>query len=210
VSQLGGEGGNRRRGDGMIRKPTLIMLVVFALLLLLAFLWPKLRPQETVSEVTPTSEPLWNVLISDIHNLKVENFEKGKTLEFKKNEEGLWMQILPTEGQADGELLEQTITWLTSPSVDREISSEGGLEQFGLIEPSGIITVTLMNGTSNVLSVGDVTPTGSMRYVKMPHSSRILLINKYDVNSILDMVDDDWLTPLPEETGASSTSTPIP
>ncbi|OGO17800.1 MAG: hypothetical protein A2Z14_07920 [Chloroflexi bacterium RBG_16_48_8] len=195
----------------MIRKPTWIMLAVFVLLLIFAILWPQFRPQETVSEITPSPEPPWSALASNILGVKVENFEKGKTLELQKDGEGLWTQIVPIQGQADGELVEQSISWLASPIVDRELSTEGGLDQFGFTEPSGIITVTFADGASNILLVGDVTATGSVRYVIIPHSSKVLLIDKFDVNSVLEMVDVDWLlAPLPEEIEADGTETPVP
>ena len=195
----------------MIRKPTWITLALFVLLLVFAILWPRLRPQEPASEITPTPEPPWRYPFSELVGFTVENFEKGKTIEFQKDAEGQWKQIIPIEGGADGTLVEQTIDWLAAPIVDRELSSEGGLVPFGLDEPIASITVVFTNGTINHLQVGDVAVTGSMRYVKIPHSSRILLINKFDVNSVLDMVDGNWLlTPLPEEIAPEGTETVVP
>jgi hypothetical protein len=195
----------------MIRKPTWIALAVFALLLVTAILWPRLSPEESIAEITPTAEPPWTFSLSEVVGIKVENFEKEKSIEFQKDAEGHWMQIAPGEGQADGDLVEQTIYWITSPIVDRELTSETDLDQFGLIEPTGIITITLEDGTVNILQVGDVTVIGSMRYVKMPHSSRVLLLDKFDVNSILEMVDGEWLLPpLPEEIEPEVTGSAVP
>ena len=195
----------------MIRKPTWIALAVFALLFVFAILWPRFSPEKSITESTPTVEPPWTFSLSELVGIKVENFEKEKTIEFQKDTEGHWMQMMPNEGQADGELVEQTISWLTSPMVDRELSSETDLAQFGLNEPAGIITITLEDGTTNVLQVGDATVIGSMRYVKMPHSSRVLLIRIFDVNSVLEMVDGDWLfPPLPEEIEPEVTGSAVP
>jgi hypothetical protein len=207
----GGGGGSRFRGIGMIRKPTWIALAIFIVLLVFAILWPRSRPQETASEITPTPEPPWSYPFSELVGFTVENFEKGKMIEFQKDAEGQWEQTKPIEGQADGTLIEQTIKWLAAPIVDRELLSEGDLVPFGLNEPIASITVAFTDGTTNHLQVGDVAVTGSMRYVKMSHSSRILLISKFDVNSVLDMVDGDWLlTPLPEEIEPEGTETAVP
>jgi hypothetical protein len=211
VFLLGGRGVSGARGDGMIRKPTWITLAVFLLLVVVAILWPRLRPDETDLESTPTLEPPWIVPFSEIVGIKVENFEKEKSVELQRDAEGLWMQIAPSEGQADVELIEQTINWLASPAVTRELPIQGGLAQFGLDEAKGIITVTSSDGTTSTLLIGDVTVTGSMRYVIMPHGSKVLLINKYDVNSVLDLVDGNWLiTPLPEEIEPEGTETAVP
>jgi hypothetical protein len=195
----------------MIRKPTWIALAVFIVLLVSAILWPRLHSPETDSEITPTPEPPWNYPISELIGLTVENYENGKTIELRRDAEGQWNQIIPIEGQADGARIEQTIGWLAAPIVDRELPLEGDLVSFGLGEPIAMFTVTFSDGTSNHLQVGDVTVMGSMRYVKMPHSSRILLISKFDVNSVLDMVDGDWLmTPLPEEIEPEGAETAVP
>jgi hypothetical protein len=195
----------------MIRKPTWITLAVFIILLVFAILWPQLRPQETTSGIAPTPEPPWSYPFSEIAGFTVENFEKGKTIEFQKDMEGKWIQTKPIEGQADGTLVEETIDWLAAPIVDRELPSEGDLAPFGLDEPKANITVVFTDGTSNRLQVGNVTATGSMRYVKMPHGYRVLLISKFDVNSVLDMVDGNWLlTSLPEEMELDGAETAVP
>jgi hypothetical protein len=195
----------------MIRRPTWIAIAIFVFLMIFAILWPRLRPQEDISSITPIPEPPWNFLFSEIVGVTVENFEEGKTIQFQKDAEGLWMEIVPNEGQADGTQIEQTISWLASPIIDRELPSQEDLDPFGLAEPVAIITVTFTDGTSESLQIGNVTATGSMRYVKMPHSSRVLLINYFDVNSVLKMVDDEWLlTSQPEEIEPEGTETAVP
>jgi hypothetical protein len=195
----------------MIRKPTWITLAVFLILMGFVLLWPQLRPEEEAPEITPTPESPWTIVFSDITGVKVENFEKEMTVELHKDAEGQWISIVPVQGQVDIALVEQRFNWLASPVVDRELSGEDELTPFGLDEPKGIITVTSTDGTIYILLVGDVTMTGSMRYVMLPSDSRVLLIDKYDVNSVLDMVDGDWiLTPTPEDTELEGTETIVP
>ncbi len=195
----------------MIRKPTWITLAIFILLLVFAILWPQLRPEESIPESTQTLESPWFIPFSELIGIKVENFEEGKTVELQKDPEGQWNEVGGSQGQADEEIIERSINWLASPVIARELSTEGGLDQFGLDEPKGIITVTFTDGTTNVLLIGDVTVPGSMRYVKMPHSSRVLLIDKSVVNSVMELVDGDWLlTPLPEEIEPEGTETAVP
>jgi hypothetical protein len=195
----------------MIRKPTWITLALFALLLVIAIFWPQLHPEESTPETTQTVEPLWDYPSSDLVGIKVENYAEEKTIEFQKDAEDQWMQITPSEAQADGELIEEVISWLASPTVERELPADNGQAQYGLDEPTGIITVTFKDGTTRVLQVGDETVVGSTRYVMMPDEDRILLIDKTDVNSVLEMVDGDWLLPPPpEEIEPESTKTLVP
>jgi hypothetical protein len=184
----------------MIRKPTWITIGIFVLLLVFAVFWTQFRPEETDSEGPETMEPPWSVPPSDIVGLKVQDLQSGDLVELEKNSEGIWYQITPIQGQADTELIQQSLNWLSAPKVKREVSTEGGLKQFGLSEPRGMITVILSDGLTKELLIGDITVTGSMTYVIMPHSSSVLLLDKFIVDSSLELSKADLLLPpLPEE-----------
>jgi hypothetical protein len=192
----------------MIRRSTWVTLGVFALLVVFAVFWTQFRPEDTVDEVPATLEPPWSALPSDIIGVKIENLQSGKSVKLEKKSDGIWIQLSPLQGQADTELVEQSIGWLSAPSINRELTTEGGLAQFGINEPRGIITVELIGGETKVLLIGDVTVPGSMTYVMMPHSSSVLLIDKYVVDSALGLVDAELLLPpLPEEIEVEGTKT---
>lgn len=191
----------------MIRRSTWITLGVFVILLFFAIFWTRLRPEEPAPEATPTLEPLWIALPSDIVGVKVEDLEAGKIVELQKDEDGIWNQVTPIQGPANTEFIEITINWLAAPVAKRELVIEGDLAQFGLCEPKGKITVNLTDGAEQVLLIGDDTVIGSMTYVIMPSSSKVLLLSKVDVDSTLVLVDL-LLSPTPEESTPESTETP--
>jgi hypothetical protein len=182
----------------MIRRPTWITLGVFVALLSFAVYWTLFRSEESNSEVTPTLEPLWSALPSDIVGIKIEDLDTGKSIELQKDADDAWNQLTPIQGPVETEFIVSTIDWLAAPVPKREFLIEGDLTQFGLSEPNGKITVNLTGGAEHVLLIGDDNVIGSMTYVMLSPSSKVLLMNKLDVDSTLELVDI-LLPPTPEE-----------
>jgi hypothetical protein len=158
-------------------------------------------PSEVITAPTPTPESPWDISFSEIEGVEIRNVEQGQTLELSRNSEGAWVESATEDGRVDGELVEQSLHWLAAPRVSRVISTEGGLKQFGLDEPVGIIKVITHNDDIMVLLIGNVSPLGNQTYTIIPNTSKVLLINNIDVNSIMDLVGMDLLlAPLSEET----------
>jgi hypothetical protein len=195
----------------MIRKSTWITLGLFIVVLAFAIYWTSFRAPESPEESTPMPQPPWSLFSSEIEGLKVEDFESGESVELARDSEGGWARMTPEQGPVDSEMVEQSISWLASPSVTRQISAEGDLTQFGLSEPRGSVTILLTDGSSMVLLIGDNSPTSSMTYTLVPDSPDVLLVSKYDVNSILEFIDLELVpTPTPEEVEVESTETAVP
>ena len=184
----------------MIRRSTWITLGVFVIMLVFAIYWTNFRPAETTLEPTPLPESPWSLSLAEIEGVKISNYEQGKYLELQRTSEGNWVEKSPNEGSVDPGTVEQAISWLTAPIVNRVVVTDGGLAQFGLDEPRGIITLYTNDGETKVLLVGDISPLGNQIYAIMPHTYNVLLINSIDVDLVLDLVGMELLlTPLPEE-----------
>jgi len=184
----------------MIRRSTWITLGVFIILLVFAIYWTNFRSTETTIEPTPLPESPWSLSFAEIESVKISNYEQGKSLELRRNSEGNWVES-SHDGDVDAGTVEQAISWLAAPIVNRVVMTEGGLAQFGLDEPRGIITVFTYDGDAKVLLIGDISPIGNLTYVIMPQTYNVLLINNIDVDSIMDLVGMELhLPPLPEET----------
>jgi hypothetical protein len=186
----------------MIRRSTWITLVIFVLLVGFTLYWTYLRPPEQVmTEPAPIPESPWNISVLDIERLEITNAKEGKVLILGRSSAGSWVEIAPKEGPVDSEVVENSVSWLASPRVSRVLSTEGGLNQFGLDEPSGIIKVLTLDSEEWVLFIGNDSPTGNHTYTIVPNTFDVLLIDIINVNSIMDLVGIELLLPpLPEET----------
>jgi len=185
----------------MIRRSTWITIVVFIFLLGFVIYWNRSRIPEESKDPTALPESPWNISLTEIESVTIASYELGETLELQKTIEGKWIEIAPQEGQVDAERVEQALTWLTMPIVNRKILTEGGLAQYGLDEPKGLITLFTQDGEIQILLVGEDSPTGNQTYTIVPNTYEVLLINKIDVDSVMELVGMELLlTPEPEGT----------
>jgi len=164
----------------MIRRSTWITIVVFIFLLGFVIYWNRSRIPEESKDPTALPESPWNISLTEIESVTIASYELGETLELQKTIEGKWIEIAPQEGQVDAERVEQALTWLTMPIVNRKILTEGGLAQYGLDEPKGLITLFTQDGEIQILLVGEDSPTGNQTYTIVPNTYEVLLINKID------------------------------
>jgi hypothetical protein len=177
-------------------------LGVLVILIGFTLYWTNLRPPEEVgSEATPIPESPWEISISDFERIEITNSNEGKYIKLSRDLEGNWMEIAPLEGQLDSEVVENSVHWLTSPFINRVISTREGLKQFGLDEPAGMIKIITSSDDVKILLIGNVAPTGNQTYTIVPGTSDVLLIDSIVVNSIMDLVGIELLMPpMPEET----------
>ena len=77
---------------------------------------------------------------------------------------------------------------LSGPGADRVIAEDASpakLAEFGLDEPSMVITLTLEDGRVMNIDVGDSSPNGATYYVKAPNTDDVALVDFtwYDIIS---------------------------
>jgi hypothetical protein len=195
----------------MIRRPTWIILGIFAALLAFAFYWNQ-RPPVADGEDTPASqEPPWDRSLADIESVKIEHLNAGKSVELIRDPDAGWVMTQPLEGPVSQGTVDQALGWLARPTPYGIIETPKNLLQYGLVEPRGRLSVTFMDGTTQILLVGDDAPTGSRAYVMVPGAEDVIIANLFNVNPILDLVDIEILpTPTPEGADPVATETPGP
>ena len=69
---------------------------------------------------------------------------------------------------------------LSGPGTDRVISenaTEEQLAEFGLAQPQMEITLTLEDGDTLIIRIGDRTPSGDTFYVQVPNSNDVCLVD---------------------------------
>jgi ABC-type glycerol-3-phosphate transport system permease component len=194
----------------MIRKTTWIMLGLFLAVMTFAIVWTRTRPTETEASATqtPAIEAVWSVSLSEIVGVRVEDYARNESIEVHRDGQQGWIMIWPEEGPIDPSSIESEIDWLTNPTPNRILSDEGGLDQFGLIEPKGKITVMLENGLTKELLIGNPAPTGNYFYVIEPGNSQVLLFGNSVVNSLMGVIGMNLvLTPTPEGVEDESSGT---
>ncbi len=185
----------------MVRRSTWVLLIVF--LLLLALAWYLQRGEsEQEAESTPTlstvTEKLFDVDDISISRFRVEGAE-GKAIEISRDEAGLWSMIEPQADVIDVDAVESLVNKIVSLSVLAKLDPAPEFKDIGLMQPSYYIRITLDNGSQQVAYIGDLTPTNSGYYVLVGDGFPVV-VSKFSLESVLDVLDNPPLpaTPTPQ------------
>lgn len=166
--------GKRKKKNGV----TLGILAVVLLLMIGCYVLLVNRNQSEEEEKEDTSIVLNDYEIEEVSEFFVE--QNGTTLRFLAEEDGFVM------AQEEGFPLDESQAQLMINAVAK-LSAEGivsedpkDLEQYGLESPQTTATLTLKDGTSITLFIGDTLPSNSSRYAKLDRSNTV-----YRVESIV-------------------------
>ncbi len=192
----------------MIRRSTFILLLVFIVLLAGVAFWQRTKGSEEI-EGTPTAVQEYLFEINgQITALKITSAE-GKVVELSRNDNGEWELIQPENEETDSTTAESTTSRLSALRVLTKLETETqdsiDLSAVGLDKPSYELSITLDDGSIILTKIGNITPTDSGYYVS--GSGRgILIVDKYGMQSIIDMLDNPPIMPTP----TMDTTTPTP
>ncbi|MBI2830317.1 MAG: DUF4340 domain-containing protein [Chloroflexi bacterium] len=157
----------------------LILLVVF--LALGGYYYFANRPKPVVQE---TKVFAWDIDMDSIKHIEMRLPREGKSQSFIKVKEGEkfpWYFDDPKRSEIDAKRWGGGIPLLLSgPGVDRIIAQNAPpekLAEFGLSQPRMEITLTLENGHTMNIAVGDSTPDGVNYYVKAPGTNDVALVD---------------------------------
>ena len=184
----------------MLKRSTLILLGIFILLLLAFIFWQRYHKEEQ-AEITPTMEQ--ELLISqemNVSDLRIEGVG-GKVVEVARDDEGLWKLSIPEGFETDATSVESAIAQLYNLQVLSEFDQGLDLGGAGLLVPVYRITIVSKNGEEVVLDIGKVTATGSGYYVRKG-GKEILVVSKYSLDSLLNLVENPPIIPIPTSTEA--------
>ena len=180
----------------MIRRSTLITIVVLAALVAVAIYLQRTKSSTEQAEATPTeASPLLFSFNSEISGIRVEKVGEA-VLELKKDDTAGWSIIYPDEGAADSSAVESALSQLLST---REVSSlqEGpSLEEAGLNPPAYRLLIVFKDGTEERISVGDETPTASGYYVQVGNRG-LFIANKFSLDPLLGFATKPPFMPTP-------------
>jgi hypothetical protein len=197
----------------MVRRSTWILLIVFGVLVLFAWLFQRYQSNKTDSTATatPTALPvkLYSLTSAEINRINITN-SAGKNIELYRDPgASKWaIKDVPVD-QADSSQIESLNSQLLSTQVQNTLTQSVSLDSFGLATPAYTITLTTMDGTQVVTYVGALTAIKSGYYLRMD-SGPIVIVNNVILDDVLNLLKKPPLliTATPEVT-VTETGTPI-
>lgn len=201
----------------MNRNTTLILVGVFAVLL--AYIFLVQQPAENAqTEATPTaapvlSGPVWGGLTADrILGIEVEDRAQARTVAFGRSEAAAaWTVTAPQAQPADQLVAATNAATLANLQYRATVTTTTELSAFGVLSPTYVIRVTVVDGPALVLNVGDRTVTGTDYYVALEGAANAQIVNGFSLDPILGWLDaPPYLPPTatPEPVGTPVPETP--
>jgi len=194
----------------MIRRPTIILLIILALLIGLA-LYLKYRPAATPEEMPAFGATyLFAEDYRPIVGLRIESIDRG-IVAFERTPNGPWTMLLPKPGEADQAAAEAAATQVSTLRILTSLETAPSLESIGLKPSTYKITVKFASGKEVILRVGDLTITGSGYYVQ--RDEKIYVVAMAGIDALLNLLNAPpyapTAAPTPEPPAATPTETAI-
>ncbi len=131
--------------------------------------------------------------------MEIERAEDGAAVHFERQDDGVWMQTVPTTTVAISRTLESSAGSLLSLSSRRTLSPDANpLSAYGLDQPAATIVVAVRRAGEDgseqtirhTLLVGNQTPAEDGYYVQKVGDQRVHIISTTAVDTILGLIDD--------------------
>jgi hypothetical protein len=173
----------------MIRRSTLVLLVVFAALVAGAIFWQRSQDKIGIAEATatPGSQLLFQFK-GNISGLRLER-TSGGVLELSRDAQGAWKLVYPKADETDIAAVEAAVSQLISVPVLSTLEEGPTMEAAGLAPPAYRLLINLDDGSQVVMNVGNATPTGAGYYVLVSQQG-MLIVSKYSLEPFLKLLDN--------------------
>ncbi len=176
----------------MIKRNTWILLGVLAVVLVFAYFQPRLEAALAPSQPTATPTSGGPVALfqsldeKTISSLSVKD-SAGKTVTIGRDSAGLWSVTEPASSQpTDPSLAEQAVSQVVSLTGETVLNPQTDLSVYGLVNPSGIIAISLSGGQKDPLLVGDATAFGDGYYAQL-NNGPVQVISKSSLDPVLTL-----------------------
>jgi hypothetical protein len=173
----------------MIRRPTLILLVVFAVLVAGTIFWQ--RSQDKTGAAGATATPGSQLLFhfkGNITGLRLER-TSGGILELGRDAQGAWKLVNPKADETDVAAVDTAVSQLISAPVLSTLEEGPSLEAAGLATPEYRLLITLDDNSQVVVNIGNVTPIGTGYYALVSQQG-MSVVSKYSVDPFLNLLDN--------------------
>ncbi len=163
-----------------MRKQNIQMLVLVSILVLciLGYLLVKAMPEEE-TQVNSQSHMVTNVIQEDV--VEISYLYEGDIIELAK-ENDMWVVKENMTWNLEQSMIDTMLGYICSITTDTVIEDPQSLEEYGLLNPSNTICLTLSDGGVVQLLIGD--------YINMTGEYYALLagdVNVYTVSSYIPM-----------------------
>lgn len=187
----------------MIRKQTWILLAIFAVLVALAIYLqrnPVASPVDLTPSPTSQSVMLSGWVSSEIVWIEYKD-NLGSSIQLEETQSQNW-QMQPDGVPIDLGKVEEIRTQILDASVLAILDPGFNLDTVGLVNPTGMLTISNAQGKQTTIKIGDLTPTESGYYV-IVDSEAPKVVSRYAIEAFLELLQKNSLlsyTPTPEIT----------
>jgi hypothetical protein len=171
----------------MVKRPTIILLVVLALVVG-AYFVIKNHPFNA-SGASPTATGSSYLITSAdgvLQSLRIDD-NQGHTVMMQRDPSKVWVVVKPTPGEADQSLAGAAETQVGALLIVTTLETMPDLSTMGLDSPADTIQLTFDSGIQHKLEVGGLTPTGSGYYVRFD-GGQIYVISQSGIDSLLNLL----------------------
>jgi hypothetical protein len=163
-------------------KGLLIALVLLAVLGGLTYWSNKKKAAETKTGADSANKVL-SIPEDQIKEVKVQRMG-ADTLVLRRDDAKKWRIVEPKALPADQDAAGQLVTAIATLTLDKTIEEKAtDLSPYGLNAPFTTVTVLRQDGKTNVLLIGDETPTGSGSYAKLATDAKVFTIASFTKSS---------------------------
>jgi hypothetical protein len=185
----------------MIKRPTWILLVILALVIV-AYFMIKSHTAATSTEPTPTA--LGNNFLITQADGKLQRLHifdnQNRIFQMQRDTSATWIITFPTPGAADQSLAEAAATQVGALRIVTTLDNQLNLGDAGLDSPLYTIELTFSSGIQHVIQIGTLTPTNSGYYVRYD-AGNLYVISQSGIDALLNLLTTP---PFP------ATATPVP
>ena len=193
----------------MIRRPTWILLAIFVVFAGAAIFMQKSNISLVKPSPTPTSSPklLSEGSLDTLMSIDIKGSQAAPFM-LKKGTDDQW-KFVSLEGKpVDQGKIQEFISAVSNLSVYNSFEQSLPMDMTGLDPASYTLTLTMADGSTQILNIGKVTATNSGYYVRL-NDGPTVVVNQYSIQDIINMlqpVNFEVPTPTipPTETPAQS------
>ena len=142
------------------------------------------KTEDAKTSATPAATKLLSFKDTDVTKIEID--KKGtEQVELAKGSDGKWAITAPQSLAGDQDAITGVISVLSGLTSEQVVEDHAiDLKQYGLADPSVKIDLTMKDGKSQKILLGDDTPTGNAVYAAVAGDPRVFTLASYSKTSL--------------------------
>ena len=142
------------------------------------------KTEDAKTSATPAATKLLSFKDTDVTKIEID--KKGtEQVELAKGSDGKWAITAPRSLTGDQDAITGVISVLSGLNSEQVVEDHAiDLKQYGLADPSVKIDLTMKDGKSQKILLGDDTPTGNAVYAAVGGDPRVFTLATYSKSSL--------------------------